>query len=109
MTIQQALTNIRNAVYGRDVRSSIHDGIKICYDERLSGGMNTVTNLNEFNTGIALFTTRPSNSPPFNSSFLLIAGGNTANSFQIAYDAKNNNPPYSRRKQNGTWGNWERL
>lgn len=108
MTIQQALNNIKNAIYGRDVRSSIHDGIKISYDERLPGGLNTVANLNDFNSGIALFTSNPVNAP-FASSFLLIAGGNIADSFQIAYDANNNNPPYFRKKQSGTWGNWERL
>ena len=27
MTIQEALNNIKNAVFGRDVRQSIHDGI----------------------------------------------------------------------------------
>lgn len=108
MTIQQALANIKNAVYGRDVRSSIHDGIELCYNERLPGGLNPVTNLNDFNSGVALFTSNPANAP-FTSSFLLIAGGNVADSFQIAYDTNNNNPPYSRKKQSGTWGNWERL
>ncbi len=108
MTIQQALANIKNAVYGKDVRSSIHDGIKICYDERLTGGLNTVSNLDDFNSGIALFTSRPTNAP-FKSTFLLIAGGDRVRSFQIAYDANNTNPPYFRKKQNSTWGNWERL
>ena len=108
MTIQQALANIKNAIYGRDVRSSIHDGIELCYNERLPGGLNPVTNLNDFTSGVAMFTRTVANRP-FTSSLLLIAGGNTVNSFQIAYDVSNNNPPYSRRKQNGSWGNWERL
>lgn len=108
MTIEQILTNIRTAVYGRDVRSSIYDGVEKCYNERLPGGMNPVQDLNNFPSGLALFTTATLNKP-FDSSFLLIAGGNSANSFQIAYDMSNNNPPYSRRKQSGTWGSWERL
>ena len=33
MTIQEALNNIKNAVFGRDVRQSIHDGIKGINDE----------------------------------------------------------------------------
>lgn len=33
MTIQEALNNIKNAVIGRDVRQSIHDGIKGINDE----------------------------------------------------------------------------
>lgn len=108
MTIQQALNNIKNAIYGREVRSAIHDGIELCYDERLPGGLNPVSNLNDFSSGVALFTRTVANRP-FASSILLIAGGNATNSFQIAYDASNNNPPYSRRKQNGTWGTWEKL
>lgn len=108
MTIQQVLNNIKSAVYGRDVRGSIHDGIELCYNERLAGGLNPVTNLNSFPSGIALFTGTVSNRP-FSSSLLVIAGGNSTNSVQIAYDAANNNPPYIRRKQNGSWGTWGRL
>ena len=108
MTIQQILNNIKNAVYGKDVRSSIHDGIEQCYNDRLTGGVNPASDLNNFPSGVALFTTNVLNRP-FESSFLLIAGGNALNSFQIAYDMNNNNPPYSRKKRNGTWGSWERL
>ena len=32
-SIQNELNNIKNAVYGKDVRDSIHDAIKICYDD----------------------------------------------------------------------------
>ena len=108
MTIQQILNSIRNAVYGKDVRSSIHDGIEQCYKDRLPGGMNPVPDLNNFPSGLALFTNVVINKP-FDSSFLLVAGGDSANSFQIAYDMNNNNPPYARKKQNGSWGSWERL
>ena len=31
--IQNELNNIKNAVFGKDVRSSIHDAIKTCYDD----------------------------------------------------------------------------
>lgn len=31
--IQNELNNIKNAVYGKDVRDSIHDAIKTCYDD----------------------------------------------------------------------------
>lgn len=108
MTIEQALSNIENAVYGRDVRGSIHDGIELCYNERLNGGLNPVRNLDDFPSGIALFTRSVTNRP-FSSSFLLIAGGNSTNSFQIAYDASNNNPPKMRRKTGSNWGDWGRL
>ena len=33
--IKQALENIANAVYGRDVRQSIYDGIKTIYEESI--------------------------------------------------------------------------
>lgn len=32
-SIQNELNNIKNAIYGRDVRDSIHDAIKKCYDD----------------------------------------------------------------------------
>lgn len=35
--IQTYLNNILNAVYGRDVRNSIHDAIEMCYDNVSSG------------------------------------------------------------------------
>lgn len=35
--IQVYLNNIMNAIYGRDVRSSIHDAIEMCYDDTSSG------------------------------------------------------------------------
>lgn len=108
MTIQQALNNIKNAIYGRDVRTSIHDGIELCYNERLAGGLNPVTNLNDFTSGIALFTRNVTNRP-FSGTFLLIAGGNSTNSYQIAYDSGNTNPPQHRKKQNNSWGNWEEF
>ena len=63
MTIQQILSNIRNAVYGKDVRSSIHDGIDQCYKDRLPGGMNPVPDLNNFPSGLALFTSTALNKP----------------------------------------------
>ena len=31
--IQNELNNIKNAIYGKDVRNSIHDAIKTCYDD----------------------------------------------------------------------------
>lgn len=35
--IQTYLNNILNAIYGRDVRSSIHDAIELCYDDVTAG------------------------------------------------------------------------
>lgn len=105
MTIQQALNNIKNAIHGRDIRSSIHDGIKLCYNERLPGGLNPVMDLNSFPSGIAMITTNIENAP-FTSNFLIIAGGDSTGSFQIAYDISNDNPPQFRKKQNGSWSNW---
>lgn len=35
--IQTYLNNIMNAIYGRDVRSSIHDAIELCYDDVSAG------------------------------------------------------------------------
>ena len=31
--IQNELNNIKNAIYGKDVRNSIHNAIKTCYDD----------------------------------------------------------------------------
>lgn len=36
--ITQILSNIKNAVFGKDVRQSIHDGIKQCYDDAIANG-----------------------------------------------------------------------
>ncbi len=35
--IQSLLNDILNAVYGRDVRDSIHDAIELCYDDVSTG------------------------------------------------------------------------
>lgn len=107
MTIQQILANIQNAVYGRDVRSSIHDGIELCYNERLPGGINPVQNVNEFMSGVALFTATAINLPS-EAAYLIVAGGNSTNAVQVAYDVANNNPPQFRNRTNGSWGTWYR-
>ena len=36
--IKQCLDNIMNATYGEEVRDSIHDGIKQCYEDAAQGG-----------------------------------------------------------------------
>ena len=36
-TIQENLEKILHAVFGRDVRQAIHDGIKNCYDDGIAG------------------------------------------------------------------------
>lgn len=108
MTIQTALRNIRSAIYGRDVRSSIHDAIEICYNERLTGGYNPTNDVNRFYSGVALFSAYTTNRP-FNSSFLLIAGGNETRCHQMAYDMNNIQNPMTRSKEGATWSNWTRL
>lgn len=47
--IQNFLTQILSAVYGRDVRQSIHDAIKQCYDDVSSPSLNTAA----FKTALA--------------------------------------------------------
>lgn len=106
MTIQQILNNIRDAVYGRDMRQAIHDGVEKCYDERLPGGYNPVSDINTYYSGIALFSGTTLNHPPFGSYFLLIAAGNASNCVQIAYDYDNSESPMKRTKSNGSWSNW---
>lgn len=45
-TIQENLEKILHAVFGRDVRQAIHDGIKNCYDDGIAGSeeLNDVRN-----------------------------------------------------------------
>lgn len=105
MTIQEALNNINSAVYGKDVRQSIHDGIELCYTERTSGGYKPQTDVNNFYSGIALFPSSTSNKP-FNADFLLLAGGNSTNCCQVAFAMTNGNVPMTRRKSNGNWTAW---
>ena len=50
--IQTYLNNILNAVYGRDVRSSIHDAIELCYDDVSSGKTIAETAAGNVNTAI---------------------------------------------------------
>lgn len=106
MTIQQILDNIRTAVYGRDMRQAIYEGIDKSYSERLPGGYNPVSDINSYYSGIALFSSSTQHRPPFNSSFMLIASGNETSCFQIAYDYENANSPMKRNKSNGTWSEW---
>ena len=108
MTIQQALTNIMSAVYGKDVRESIHDGIELCYNERASGGLNPQTDANLFYSGIAYFSSTATNRP-FSADFLLIAGGNATSCCQIAFAVANAYAPKIRRRANGTWTEWTAL
>jgi len=106
MTIQQILNNIRDAVYGRDMRQAIHDGVEKCYDERLPGGYNPVSDINTYYSGIALFSASTTHHPPFNAPFMLIAAGNATSCIQIAYDYDNAESPMRRSKTNGTWSEW---
>lgn len=108
MTIQQALSNIMSAVYGKDVRESIHDGIELCYNERASGGYNPQTDANLFYSGVAYFSSTAANRP-FNADFLLIAGGNATTCCQIAFAAANGQTPMTRRRSGGTWTTWTAL
>lgn len=39
MNIREALEKILHAVYGREVRQAIHDGIKACYDDGRAGAI----------------------------------------------------------------------
>lgn len=107
MTIQQILNNIRDAVYGRDMRQSIHDGVEKCYNERIPGGYNPVTDINSYYSGIALFPATTAHCPPFNAPFMLVAAGNETNCCQIAYDFNNTESPMRRVKTNNSWSNWE--
>lgn len=97
-----------SAVYGKDVRESIHDGIELCYNERASGGYNPQTDANLFYSGIAYFSSTAANRP-FNADFLLIAGGNATTCCQIAFAAANGQTPMTRRRSGGTWTTWTAL
>lgn len=106
MTIDQILSNIRNAVYGIDMRQAIYEGVDKCYSERLSGGYNPVSDVDTYYSGIALFSSTTQHRPPFSGSFMLIAAGNSSYCCQIAYDYNNENSPMRRKKENGSWSTW---
>lgn len=108
MTITEALTKISTAVYGKDVRNAIHDGIELCYNERTSGGYDPVTDINNFVSGIALFSSTATNRP-YAANFMLLAAGNSTNCVQVAIAMNNNYVPMIRRKQSGTWQAWANL
>ena len=109
MTIQQALNKIRNATYGKDVRDALHDGISLCYNDRVAGGSYTsATSVNTFYSGIGLFPSNATNRP-FDAPFLLIAAGSDTSCCQIAYDQNNGNNPKIRKKENGSWSSWSNL
>lgn len=109
MTIDQILSNIRNAVYGRDMRQAIYEGVDKCYSERLPGGYNPVSDINTYYSGIALFSETTQHRPPFNAPFMLVAAGNETNCCQIAYDYDNANSPMRRKKESGSWSDWSSV
>ena len=61
MTIAQILANILSAVYGRDVRQSIHDGIEKCYSDVTTGKTMAETAADNANDKAALANTAATN------------------------------------------------
>lgn len=55
--IDQYLTQIRSAVYGRDVRSAIANGIQLCYSEMASRNGVTISMLGDYVTKTSLNST----------------------------------------------------
>ena len=72
--------------------------------------VNPVSNLNDFRTGIALFTSGSgvTNLPNTNTWFV-ISGGGTDTITQVAFDFFNKIPPNTRSYANGAWGAWQRM
>ena len=40
--IEEYLNQIKNAIYGKDVRQAIHDGIEACYEDGKAGAIDLV-------------------------------------------------------------------
>ena len=55
-TIQQNLEAIRTAIYGRDVRTAIHDSIEQCYDDSMTAANAATTAATEANNGASAAT-----------------------------------------------------
>lgn len=105
MTIEQALSNIRSAVYGNEVKQSIIEGLQLCYTERASGGYDPVDDLNQFYSGTSIISENAENRP-FDGPFFLIAGGNETICCQLAIDPSGNNSRKLRKKENDVWSAW---
>lgn len=108
MTIQQILEKIQNERYGDTVRQAIIDGIQLCYSEKATGGYCPIEDLNTYYSGAAFCTSNIANSP-FQSSFVIMSAGNSTQCFQVAINIADINDGYVRKKQNNSWGAWEKL
>lgn len=105
MTIEQALSNIRSAVYGNEVKQSIIEGLQLCYTERASSGYDPVDDLNQFYCGSSIISGNAENRP-FDGPFFLIAGGNESICCQLAIDPSGTNSNKLRKKENEVWSPW---
>lgn len=71
--------------------------------------INPVSDVNNFDTGIALFY-NVSNLPPGNDWFLIISGGGDGTNVQVAYALGNLvGGCYRRNRASNTWTNWVRT
>ena len=68
-----------------------------------------VADLNDFVTGIAIFTTSATNSPNASYWWLVVATGGSGTIVQTAYHLNNTIPPKVRYKSSGTWSAWADL
>lgn len=80
--IQTYLKAIMSAVYGKDVRKSIHDGIKQCYYDGKAGAIDL-----EARERISTFTSLPSGSTSGNSELIDIRVGIDGTKYPNAGDA----------------------
>ena len=68
-----------------------------------------VADLNDFVTGIAIFTTSATNSPNASYWWLVVSSGGSGTIVQTAYHLNNTIPPKVRYKSGGTWSAWADL
>ena len=108
MTLQEALTAIKSAIYGEDVRSAIIEGLQLCYTERTSGGYALIEDADEFQNGIALCTSSTEHRP-YDAPFLLYSAGNDTVCCQVAVDPDGSRSNSIRKKENNTWGEWTNI
>ena len=80
--IQTYLQTIKSAIYGKDVRQSIHDAIKQCYYDGKAGAIDL-----EARERISTFTSLPSGSTAGNSELVDIRVGIDGTKYPNAGDA----------------------
>lgn len=108
MTLQEALTNIKSAIYGEDVRNAIINGLQLCYSERASGGYEPVEDADEFQNGIAICTSSTEHRP-YDAPFLLYSAGIETTRCQVAIDPEGSRTTVVRKQENSVWSDWTAI